>query len=182
MPCWCQRSDEKWPDCSKLKSTETQITTCYFQDMQKSIPESITYWNLMQMGYRSRRPQWWLPCQLRTLYQGYSSDTTGKVLLGLMSLDFCCDIWIIDSEFGINMKAPSRPVAMVQAATGGGMVWISWYSNHLKLFFLNEKWVSSLTRSVYRWCGEINTQGWWVCLQEWTVSMVLHQLPGTQYL
>lgn len=106
MPCWCRRSDEKWPDCSKLKSTETQITACYFQDMQKSIPESITYWNLMQMGYRSRRPQWWLPCQLRTLNQGYSSDTTGKMLPGLLSLDFCCNTHMLVWEhFVNNMKA-----------------------------------------------------------------------------
>ncbi len=43
-----------------------------------------------------------------------------------MSLDFCCDIQMLESEFGVkNMKAWIDPclVSTVQAAGGGVMVW-----------------------------------------------------------
>ncbi len=55
-----------------------------------------------------------------------------------MSLDFCCDIQMVGSEFGVkNMKAlkPSCFVSTVQAGGGGGggvvmMVWriFSWHT------------------------------------------------------
>ncbi len=53
-------------------------------------------------------------CQLRTGNGAYNSHRLtkigqwkiGKTLLGLMSLDFCCNIRMVGSEFGIkNMKA-----------------------------------------------------------------------------
>ncbi len=47
-----------------------------------------------------------------------------------MSLDFCCDIQMIGSEFGVkNMKAWIHPVSTVQAGGGGGgvMVWGIFY-------------------------------------------------------
>ncbi len=49
-----------------------------------------------------------------------------------MSLDFCCDIQMVGSEFGVNnMKAWIHPeLSMVQAGGGGVMVWgiFSWYT------------------------------------------------------
>ncbi len=51
-----------------------------------------------------------------------------------MSLDFCCDIQMVESEFGVkNMKAwmdPSCLVSTVQAAGGGVVVWgiFSWHT------------------------------------------------------
>ncbi len=52
----------------------------------------------------------------------------GKTLHGVMSLDFCCDIQMVGSEFGVkNMKAV---VSTVQAGGGGVMVWgmFSWHT------------------------------------------------------
>ncbi len=55
------------------------------------------------------------------------------MLPGLMSLDFCCDIQMVGSEFGVkNMKAWIHPclVSTVQAGGGGVMVWgiFSWHT------------------------------------------------------
>ncbi len=46
-----------------------------------------------------------------------------------MSLDFCCDIKMARSEFGVkNMKAWIHPaVSMVQVGGGGVMVWGIFY-------------------------------------------------------
>ncbi len=69
------------------KTTVTQITTRYNQDMQNTISEHTTHRTLKQMGSSSRRPH---------------RDTH--------SLDFCCDIQMIESEFVIkNMKAWIHP-------------------------------------------------------------------------
>jgi len=46
----------------------------------------------------------------------------GKTLPGLMSLDFCCNIQMVGSEFAVkNMKAWIQP-ATVEAGGGGVMV------------------------------------------------------------
>ncbi len=49
-----------------------------------------------------------------------------------MSLDFCCDIQMVGSEFGVkNMKALIHPaLSQVQAGGGGVMVWgiFSWHT------------------------------------------------------
>ncbi len=50
-----------------------------------------------------------------------------------MSLNFCCDIQMVMSEFGVkNMKSmdPSCLVSKVQAGGGGVMVWgiVSWHT------------------------------------------------------
>ncbi len=48
-----------------------------------------------------------------------------------MSLDFCCDIQMVGSEFGVkNMKAWIHPVLTVQAGGGGVMMWgiFSWHT------------------------------------------------------
>ncbi len=56
-------------------------------------------------------------CQLRTGNGGYNShrltkigQKIGKTLPGLMSLDFCCNIQMVGSEFAVkNMKAWIQP-------------------------------------------------------------------------
>ncbi len=80
------------------KATVTQITTHYNQDMPNTISERTTRRTLKQMGYSSRRPH------------RVDNRRLEKTLPGLMSLDFCCNIQIVGSEFGIkNMKAWIHP-------------------------------------------------------------------------
>ena len=49
---------------------------------------------------------------------------TGKMLPGLINLDFQCDMQMIGTEFGKNNMDPSCFVSMVQAGSGGLMVWL----------------------------------------------------------
>lgn len=68
-------------------------------------------------------------CQPRTGH--HSSHTkmieqkTGKTFSGLISLNFCCEIWTVGSELGINnIKAnPSCLVSIVRAGSEGEIVW-----------------------------------------------------------
>ncbi len=70
------------------KATVTQITTRYNQGMQNTISERTT---------------------CRTLKQMVQQQKT-KTLPGLMSLDFCCDIQVVGSDFGIkNMNTWNHP-------------------------------------------------------------------------
>ncbi len=52
----------------------------------------------------------------------------GKSLPGLMSLDLCCNIQMVESEFGVKNMDPSCLVSTVQAV--GVMVWgiFSWHT------------------------------------------------------
>ncbi len=95
------------------KATVTQIATRYNQGMQNTISEHTTHRTLKQMGSSSRRPHRvpLLSDKNRTrriqFTQVHQSRTIEdwKMLLGLMSLDFCCDIQMVGSEFGVkNMK------------------------------------------------------------------------------
>ncbi len=57
MPCWCQRSEENGRLVrDDRKTTVTQITTRYNQDLQNTISEHTTRRTLKQMGSSSRRP------------------------------------------------------------------------------------------------------------------------------
>ncbi len=57
MSCWCQRSEENEQTVrDDRKTTVTQITTRYNQDLQNTISERITRRTLKQMGSSSRRP------------------------------------------------------------------------------------------------------------------------------
>ncbi len=75
------------------------------------------------MGSSSRRPHRVRSWQIRTGHGGYNSHRLtkigqykiGKTLPDLMSLDFCCDIQIVGSEFGVkNMKAWIHPALSQQ--------------------------------------------------------------------
>ncbi len=96
------------------KVTVTQITTRYNQDLQNTISEHTTHRTLKQMGSSSRRPHR-VPLlsdknrtrriQFTQTHQNWTIEDR-KTLPGLMSLDFCCNIQMLGSEFGVkNMKA-----------------------------------------------------------------------------
>ncbi len=92
------------------KTTVTQITTRYKQVMQNTISERTTRRTLKQMGYSSRRPHR-VPLlsdknrtqrlQFTQTQQNWTIEDW-KTLPGLMSLDFCCDIQTVESEFGVK--------------------------------------------------------------------------------
>ncbi len=96
------------------KATVTQIATRYNQGMQNTISERTTHQTLKQMGNSSRRPHRVLDLsaknrkrriQFEQVHQNRTIEDW-KMLLCLMSLDFCCDIQMVGSEFGVkNMKA-----------------------------------------------------------------------------
>ncbi len=114
------------------KATVTQITTRYNQGMQNIISERTAHRTLKQMVYSCRRLHRVLLLSAknrkRRLQFKIGQQKIGKTLHGVMSLDFCCDIQMVGSEFGVkNMKAV---VSTVQAGGGGVMVWgmFSWHT------------------------------------------------------
>ncbi len=91
-------------------ATVTQITTRYNQGMQNTISEQhTTRRTLKQMSYSSRTAK---NMKLRLQFAIVGSPRLtkigqwkiGKILPGLMSLDFCCDIQMVG-----NMKAWIHP-------------------------------------------------------------------------
>ncbi len=117
MSCWCQRIMGRLVRDDR-KVTVTQITTRYNQGMQNTISERTTRRTLKKMGYSSRRPHR-VPLQSvknRKQRLRFTQDHQNwtiedwKTLPGLMSLDFCCNIQMVGSEFGVkNMKAWIHP-------------------------------------------------------------------------
>ncbi len=105
-------------------ATVTQITTSYNQAMQNTISECTTRRTLKQMDYSSRRshrvPLLSAKNRKRRLrftqaHQNWTIEDWKKTLPGLMSLDFCCNIQMVGSEFGIkNMKAWIHPALSQQ--------------------------------------------------------------------
>ncbi len=100
------------------KATVTQITTRYNQDIQNTISEHTTRRTLKQMDSSSRRPHRvpLLSDKNRTRRIQFTQDHQNwtiedwKNVACLMSLDFCCNIQMVGSEFGVkNMKAWIRP-------------------------------------------------------------------------
>ncbi len=100
------------------KATVTQITTCYNQGMQNTISECTTRRTLKQMGYSSRRPHRVPLLSAKNRKRRLQFDRLTKIgqwkiektLPGLMSIDFCCYIQMVRSEFGVkNMKAWIHP-------------------------------------------------------------------------
>ncbi len=96
------------------KATVTEITTRYNQDMQNTISEHTTHRTLKQMSYSSRRPhrvplltaknrKWRL--QFTQVHQNWTIEDWKNI-----ALDFCCDIQMVGSEFGVkNKKAWIHP-------------------------------------------------------------------------
>ncbi len=100
------------------KATITQITTRYNQGMQNTISERTTRRTLKQMDYSSRRPHRvpLLSDKNRTRRIQFTQDHQNwtiedcKNVACLMSLDFCWNIQMVGSEFGVkNMKVWIHP-------------------------------------------------------------------------
>ncbi len=115
MP-WCQRRIVRLVRDDR-KTTVTQITTRYNQYMQNSISEHTTRRTLKQMVYSSRRPHR-VPLlsaknrkqslQFTQAHQNWTIEDWKNVALSDES--FCCDIQMIESEFGVkNMKTWIHP-------------------------------------------------------------------------
>ncbi len=93
------------------KTTVTQITTRYNQDLQNTISEHTTHRTLKQMDSSSRRPHR-VPLRSdknstrRIQFTQTHQNWTIEDWKNVMSLDFCCNIQMLGSEFGVkNMKA-----------------------------------------------------------------------------
>ncbi len=86
------------------KATITWITTHYNQCMQKSISECTERWTLKQMGYSSRRTHLvpLLSAKNRKLRMQFSRAHQNWTTEHLKSLNFCCGIQMLGSEFGVN--------------------------------------------------------------------------------
>ncbi len=89
-------------DRDDRKATETQITTRYNQDMQNTISEHTTRQTLKQVDYSSRRPHR-VPLLSAKIHTGSPKLDNRRLekMYGLTSLDFCCDIQMVGSEFAI---------------------------------------------------------------------------------
>ncbi len=118
------------------KTTVTQITTRYNQDLQNTISEHTTRQTLKQMCSSSRRPHR-VPLRSdknstrRIQFTQTHQNWTIEDCRNMMSLDFCCDIQMIVSVFGVkNMKAwIIRP-----CLNGSGCWW--WWCNGVGDIFL----------------------------------------------
>ncbi len=113
------------------KTTVTQITTRYNQDMQNTISEHTTHQTLKQMGYSSRRPHRvpLLSAKNRTRRLQFTQDHQNWTIdesRFLLQHSDGVRIWCKERE----SMDPSSLVSTVQAAGGGVMVWgiFSWHT------------------------------------------------------
>ncbi len=116
------------------KATVTQITTRYNQDLQNTISEHTTHRTLKQMGSSSRRPHRVSllsdknrkqRLQFTQTHQNWTKEDW-KTLPDLMSLDFCCDIQMVESEFGVLL-----------------LVWQKRYVSNIIYIFLTKEHISA---------------------------------------
>ncbi len=97
------------------KTTVTEITTRYNQGVQNTISEHTTRRTLKQMGSSSRRPHrvTLLSDKNRTRRIQFTQthqNWTIEDCKNVTSLDFCCDIQMMGSEFCVkNIKAWIHP-------------------------------------------------------------------------
>ncbi len=105
-------------DRDDRKATVTKITTRYNQGMQNTISECTTRQTLKQMDHSSRRPHR-VPLlsaknrkrrlQFAQAHQNWKNKRLENRCL-VWCLDFCCNIQMVGSEFGVeNMKAWIHP-------------------------------------------------------------------------
>lgn len=118
----------EWPDWVDLLASQTRYNRC----LPESVSECTTHRNLKQMSDVNRRPH-----HVPLLITGNraavltASSKTGQQKMGkmlstsyLIGLDFCCDIQMTWSEFGIkNTKACFMFLLSTVQADGGVMVW-----------------------------------------------------------
>ncbi len=115
-------------------------------------------------------------CQLRTGNGGYNShrltnigqQKIGKTLPGLMSLDFCCDIQMVGSEFGVKTW---KHGSILPCLNGSGWWWWWWCNGAGDIFLahfgpLSTNWASFKCHSLPECCC-------WSCpsLYEYSVAI-----------
>ncbi len=149
--------------------------------MQNIISEHTTLRILKQMGYSSSRPHRVLLLSAKNRKQRLQFAQTHqhwtiedcKTLPGLMSLDFCCDIQMVRSEFGVkNIKAWIRPTCL----NGSGCCW---WCNGVGYIFMahfgpfSTNWASFKRHSLPEYCC-------WPCpsLYDYSVPIFLWLLPA----
>lgn len=87
------------------------------------------------------------PDGLHVTLQPANNREDWKTLPGLMSLEFCYDIWMVTSEFGCKQHESMAP--SVEAGVGGSMVWGDNFLTHFKYFRVFLHAVSMLTHLPY---------------------------------
>ncbi len=159
------------------KATVTQITTHYNQDMQNTISECTTCRTLKQMGYSSRRPHRMplLTAKNRKFAQTHQNWTIEdcNTLPGLMSLDFCCNIQMVGSQFGVKTW---KHGSTLPCLNGSGW-W--WWCNGVGDIFLTHfgplitNWASLKHHSLPEYCC-------WPCpsLYDYSVPIFWWLLPA----
>ncbi len=122
------------------KTTVTQITTHYNQDMQNTISEHTTRRTLKQMGYSSRRPHWvpLLSAKNRKQRLQFTQNHQNWTIEDCKNVPWSDESWFLlhsDDKVIIWCKEhesmdPSCLVLTVQAGGGGVMVWgiFSWHT------------------------------------------------------
>ncbi len=128
MPCWCQRRMGRLVRDDR-KTTVTQISTHYNQDMQNIISEHTTRRTLKQMGSSSRRPHRvsLLSDKNRTRRLQFAQDHQNWTIEDWKNVPWSDESWFLlhsDGRVRIWRKEhesmdPSCLVSMVQA---GGVV------------------------------------------------------------
>ncbi len=124
-------------DTDKRRDTVRDQTYCFrvfitTKVMQNTISERTTRWTLKQMGYSSRRPHR-VPLlsaknrKRRLHHTGLpklDKRRLEKTLPGLMSLDFCCDIQTVESEFDVKTW---KHGSILPCINGSGWCWCWWW-------------------------------------------------------
>ncbi len=164
------------------KATLTQITTRYNQGMQNIISERTTRRTLKQMGYSSRRPHRVLHLlaknrkqrlQFTPAHQNWTIEDWKKMLPGLMSLDFCCDIQMVESYLAWRTW---KHGSILPCLNGSGWWW--WCNGVGNIFLahfgpLSTNWASFKHQSLPEYCR-------WPCpsLYDYSVPIFWWLLPA----
>lgn len=104
MPCWWHGSEENTQTASSWQDSNSYSNSHSLQPQEaKSISEQTACQTLKETGYSSRMP--FLSHNNRKLRLHFCMDSSklgGGGDQGLLSLSFCCDIWMTVSEIDIK--------------------------------------------------------------------------------
>jgi len=148
MPCWCQRRMGRLVRDNR-KATVTQITTRYNKGMQNA---SLNTQHLEPWSRWAPAAEDHTGCRCCQLSPKLDNRRLKKTLSGLISLDFCWDIQVVGSEFGVkNMKA-----WIILPCLNGSGWW--WWCNGVGVIFLahfgplSTNWASFKLHSLLEYC------------------------------
>ncbi len=154
------------------KTTVTQITTRYNQDLQNTISEHTTHQTLKQMSSSSRRPHR-VPLrsdknrkQFTQNHQNWTIEDW-KTLPGLMSLDLCCDI-----QMGSEFHEGTLKHGSILPCLNGSGSW--WWCNGVRDIFLahfgsfSTNWASFKRHSLPEYCCTMSQSSNHLRLVSWT--------------